>query len=174
VSCAYARPEKRLHLIPECLRSIERRIEWTHIGDGAELPKLIERAKCLPPHVTARFVGKLNPEEVPRFYVDQSFDLFVNVSESEGIPVSAMEAMASGIPVLATSVGGTPELVGSGAGRLLPANFTPSQFLMAIQDIASLSAPARDEMRRRCHARISDMFDSATNSRSMAELILSL
>ena len=46
-------------------------------------------------------------------------DLFLNVSESEGVPISAMEAIASGVPVMATNVGGTPEIIDNEVGYLL-------------------------------------------------------
>ncbi|MGK2948766.1 MAG: glycosyltransferase [Acidimicrobiales bacterium] len=47
-------------------------------------------------------------------------DVVVLASEIEGIPVSLMEAMSVGVPVLATEVGGTAELLGGGAGLLVP------------------------------------------------------
>ena len=52
----------------------------------------------------------------------QEFDLFMNVSSSEGLPVSIMEAFSFGIPALVTAVGGNPEIVQEGAGILLDEN----------------------------------------------------
>ncbi|MBQ4033783.1 MAG: glycosyltransferase [Paludibacteraceae bacterium] len=43
----------------------------------------------------------------------------MNVSSTEGVPVSIMEALAAGIPVIATNVGGTGEIVDSNVGELI-------------------------------------------------------
>lgn len=50
------------------------------------------------------------------------FDLFVNMSLSEGIPVSIMEAISFGIPIIATNVGGNAEIVNDETGVLIPVN----------------------------------------------------
>ncbi|MGZ5247769.1 MAG: glycosyltransferase, partial [Flavitalea sp.] len=52
------------------------------------------------------------------------FDLFLNVSESEGVPVSIMEAMSAGLPVIATNVGGTREIVDGSNGVLVNKNIS--------------------------------------------------
>jgi len=57
--------------------------------------------------------------------------LFINVSETEGIPVSIMEAQSAGIPVLATNVGGTSEIVDQENGFLVPNDF-------GVENISSL------------------------------------
>ena len=56
-------------------------------------------------------------------------DGLVSVSESEGLPVSMMEAVAAGLPVLGTDVGGVREIVTPEAGVLLEKDFTPEAFI---------------------------------------------
>ena len=57
--------------------------------------------------------------EILDFYKNNYIDLFINLSYSEGIPVSIMEAMSYSIPTLATNVGGVSELVNEDNGVLV-------------------------------------------------------
>jgi len=63
------------------------------------------------------FLGYLGEDEVIREL--QTADLFILPSFVEGLPVSAMEAMAIGVPVIATNIAGTSELVQDGKTGLL-------------------------------------------------------
>ena len=63
-----------------------------------------------------RFLGFI--EDMASFY--SALDLFVLSSLSEGMPLSVIEAMASGVPVVATRTGGVEDVVTQGAGRLVP------------------------------------------------------
>lgn len=67
-------------------------------------------------------------------YAAKHFDVFVNVSPSEGLPLSIMEACGCGIPVIATDVGGTHEIVSDGVnGFLLPSDCGPEDVAAAIK-----------------------------------------
>lgn len=121
VSCSRLVPLKRVHFIADALAYLDFPVEWTHIGDGPQRAEIEERIGSLPHHVTVRFAGQMPNREVAAYYAGHPVDLFINVSESEGLPVSIMEALAAGIPVLATAVGGTPELVDDEVGKRLPA-----------------------------------------------------
>ena len=87
------------------------------IGDGPEKSKLEEavRARNLEPVIElAGFVPRME-EEWARM------DLFVLTSSREGLPLTVLEAMARGIPILSTAVGGLPECVEEGKeGFLVP------------------------------------------------------
>ena len=147
VSCAFVNPVKRLNMIVESLRHIDRPTEWTHIGDGPLLSSLIDQSRQLPAHVICNFVGRLEMYDVRKYYDGRHFDVFINVSESEGIPVSIMEAMAAEIPVVATNVGGTSELVDDSVGRLLPVHFTPADFVSKLNELTKLDIATRDAYR---------------------------
>jgi glycosyltransferase involved in cell wall biosynthesis len=86
------------------------------IGDGQDRPLLEEfcRQKGLSDHVV--FLG--HQENVGDYY--QVLDLLVLPSLSEGLPNALLEAMSFGVPVLATAVGGVPEVVHDGNGMMVP------------------------------------------------------
>ncbi len=134
VSCSSLIPLKRVHLIIEALAKYETMIEWFHFGDGDLRNELEKRARSLPPNVKATFLGHVQNIEIQAFYSTHMITAFINVSEIEGVPVSIMEAQSYGIPVIATNVGGTSEIVMNKInGVLLKKNFKVSDFLNALE-----------------------------------------
>jgi glycosyltransferase involved in cell wall biosynthesis len=77
--------------------------------------------------------GHLRVEEVLAWYRDHPVDVFVNVSSSEGTPVSVMEASSCAIPILATAVGGNREAVTARNGVLITSNPTDEEIGMALE-----------------------------------------
>ena len=69
----------------------------------------------------------MSNQQIIDFYAKTPLDLFINVSESEGIPVSIMEAMSFGIPAIATNVGGTNEIVNQKNGYLIDSESTSEE-----------------------------------------------
>ena len=136
VSCSNLVDVKRVHLIINALMKCSKRVHWYHFGDGELREKLKVQAKTLPDHVEYTFMGYLANEDVQKFYADHYIDAFINVSQSEGIPVSVMEAESYGIPIIATNVGGTSEIVHNREnGILLDVNFTDQDLLDAINEV---------------------------------------
>jgi colanic acid/amylovoran biosynthesis glycosyltransferase len=128
-SCSYLIPRKRVDLILKGAMEYtnhhpEQKIEWTHIGDGPEMEKLLQLSNTIPPNLKINFKGSLPNHEVLKYYEDFPVDLFINVSTKEGTPVSIMEAISFGIPVMASAFGGNKEIIEKGAGVLLSENPT--------------------------------------------------
>ena len=123
VSCSNLVPLKRIHLIIEILKNVKINTQWIHFGDGALKEKLMEQSLQLPTNIKIDFRGQVSNKEILEFYKATPVNLFINASTSEGIPVSIMEAVSFGIPVVATNVGGTAEIVNSKTGILIPCNF---------------------------------------------------
>lgn len=136
VSCSYLKPVKRVGLIIEALGKCKSRIHWTHIGDGPMMDDLMKKANTLPKHVQWEFLGQLNNQDILTYYKAHPVDFFLNVSESEGIPVTFMEAMSCSIPVMATDVGGVSEIVDETNGMLLDKNITADILAAAVEDFS--------------------------------------
>lgn len=151
-------PIKRLDLLANALRMVKQQVEWVHIGDGEAAGVVKSIAEQFPAHVKAHFLGRMANADVITFLKEHPADLFVNVSSSEGVPVSIMEALSMGIPVVATAVGGTPEIVDAEVGELLPANISSSELAAVIDGIGekiahqNLRANAKRRWRERCNA----------------------
>lgn len=87
------------------------------VGEGPERERLEQLASKLNVREMVRFLGWRADVDV----VLRAMDIFAQPSLSEGTSIALLEAMAAGIPVVATAVGGTPDAIGSPmAGSLVP------------------------------------------------------
>jgi glycosyltransferase involved in cell wall biosynthesis len=108
------------------------------VGDGPERAALETLAAQLDLTAHVRFLGH---RDDARDWL-AACDLFVNSSLSEGVSLTILEAMAASLPVAATAVGGTPEVVTPECGRLVPAR-SPAELARAILDIVGDPDTAR-------------------------------
>lgn len=139
VSCSYIVPVKRLNLLADGIAMAARlrpaqKFEWVHFGDGKGRKSLDRRIdRNIPSNVQIRFLGHVPNYEIMEYYRDNPCDVFVNVSRTEGgAPVSIQEAISCGIPVIATAVGGNPEIVSERNGILLRSDPRPKEIADAI------------------------------------------
>lgn len=138
VSCSNLIPVKRVDRMIDSLMQSKTKINWVHFGDGIMRDNLEEKIKALPSNVSFTFMGAVKNNELMNWYANNHVDLFVNFSSSEGIPVSIMEAMSFGIPVIATDVGGTSEIVVDGVnGFLLNPDCTDCELLKKINEVTA-------------------------------------
>lgn len=141
VSCSNIVPVKRIDMIVKALSCTEDvDINWTHYGEGILIDKIQEMCRdILPKNIHYEFRGFVDNKKILEEYKVKPYHLFVNVSESEGIPVSIMEVMSFGIPCIATDVGGTKEIVKDGRnGVLLNKNFEPEELAKWIHRFACM------------------------------------
>jgi N-acetyl-alpha-D-glucosaminyl L-malate synthase BshA len=112
------------------------------VGDGEEREKLEKLVKELILEEYVRFIGKVQNEKVPEYMV--ASDIFILPSLSEGFPVTVLEAMASGLPIIVTRVRGLQEIIKDGENGFLVEPKNPEQIaekvLMLLED---------DELRER-------------------------
>jgi|SRR5690554_2372375 len=111
VSCAALIALKNVAEIVDLIKGSKDIINWKHFGDGPEKEKLLKKVNELPANINFEFKGHVNNTEIIDFYQNNQMDLFISLSESEGLPVSMMEAISFKIPILATNVGGVAEIV---------------------------------------------------------------
>jgi glycosyltransferase involved in cell wall biosynthesis len=126
LSCSYIVPLKRVDAIAKVLGALagHREIEWFHIGDGTRF--VLEKAmNSTPANLRLNHLGSLTRREIFEFYKKQYIDIFINLSTSEGLPVSMMEAISHDIPVVATRVGGVHEIIVPGVSGLLVESTDP-------------------------------------------------
>lgn len=155
VSCSTVYPVKRVDLIVKALSSVhEVQVNWTHYGEGMDLPAIKSLCKnILPQNIHCEFRGYVDNKKVLEEYQARPYHLFLNVSESEGIPVSIMEALSFGIPCIATDVGGTNEIIEDGKnGILLEKDFDVKQLTDYVVSFAKMPEKTyqifRDEARK--------------------------
>lgn len=130
LSVSQVHPRKRIREIFESVKGFAKKnstinIIWTHFGDGILLNELSLWAQSHNiPNLSVEIKGRVPNTEILAYIANTPLDVFVNLSISEGVPVSIMEAQSFGLPVIATDVGGTKEIMNDINGILLPS--TPS------------------------------------------------
>ncbi len=103
---------------------------WAMVGDGPERADAEAIVTALGLDHRVAFLGLV--PDAGRLV--RAFDVLVLSSRTEGTPIVALEAMAAGVPVVATAVGGVPDLLDGGAGRLVPPDDPPA-LAAAVDDL---------------------------------------
>jgi len=120
-------PVKDFNLFLDVAAEIKRHtdeVRFTILGDGPLRKELIRKAAELKLADCVEFL----PTRADPFPYYQSLDLFLNTSLHEGIPLTILEAMALGRPVVAPKVGGLPEIISHGEDGLLVEGREPEKF----------------------------------------------
>ncbi len=142
VSAARLDPQKNPLVLIEAFATAaagDGRCRLLMAGEGSLLEAARERAAQLGVAGRVSFLGVRT--DMPELL--NACDVFALASDWEGHPLSTMEAMAAGLPVVATAVGGVPEIVADGAtGLLVPAGDTPAL-------VSALQCLVRNPRRRR-------------------------
>ncbi len=118
-----ARNLEKIYDIPTALRAlVHLRQRWpqahmTVAGSGPELQALQALAAELGLADAVRFVGRVDNADMPALYAQA--DLVLNPTTADNMPISILEALASGVPVVSTDAGGIPDLVRHGETALL-------------------------------------------------------
>ena len=166
---------KRVHRVAESLALIgNQKIEWTHIGDGSteEYVKMIAKEKLTcKNNIKYDFKGRMSNKEVKMYFENNPVDLLINVSISEGLPVSMMEAASYGVPIIGTDVGGVKEIIQKNNGYLIDKDFKNKDLSDAIFRYCSLHNVDKKKMRNASYQIWEDSFKAEKNFRYFMEII---
>lgn len=149
------------HLAPD--------VHFAMVGDGpmrAELVRFIEQFELQD---RVHLVGL--HDDMPQVYAE--LDVLLSTSHTEAMPFALMEAMACGVPVIGTRVGGVPDLIQQGQTGWL---ISPGADQEAAQRLNALlaSAPERARMGRLARLRCVQGFSGEASCAAMASLFSSL
>lgn len=138
VSISAIRQVKRVDLIVKAFAKLlemdeNQNVKWVHFGTGPDETKVKKLASQLLPEDTYEFKGHVPNEDVKSWLENEYPRALINVSSSEGVPVSIMEACSFGVPIIATDVGGNSDAVKDGInGCLLSAHPTLDEIVQAM------------------------------------------
>jgi len=144
------------------------------IGDGPLKQELLEMIHKLDLDDVVTLCGRLPHDKVLGMYQDCCVSVLVHPSivtddgEREGIPVALMEAMAVSVPVISTATGGIPELLGDGAGILVPPG--DSKALADAIEVIMENPYYRAELGQKGRKKIEADFSLSSVVRQLAEL----
>ena len=155
----YAR--KGLFTLIESMPAVIKRFKNTKFiisgkGQSDEMHKLIVHAEKLGVKNNIIFTGYYPDKKLPKLY--QAADIFAFSTFYEHHPFAILEALATGLPVVTTTVGGIPETIESGKNGFLVEPFNPQQFSEKILYLLEHPAEAA-EMGRLARKTIVDNYD---------------
>lgn len=165
VSCSSITPVKRINLIVDALSNInDINVTWEHFGDGPLMDQIKKAVNGINKNnIKVIFHGKVQNRDILKKYSMSNYDLFINVSDSEGLPVSIMEAMSYGIPVLATDVGGNREIVTRDTGFLIDSDSTGIKIAESISNYSKIPNEIKVCIQENCIQIWNEKFNSLTN-----------
>jgi len=108
-------------------------VRMTIAGAGPELDKLQRAAASLDLEDAVRFAGRMDNAAIADLY--RSADAMLNPSLVDNMPISVLEAFASGVPVVSTNVGGVPFIAQDGRNALLVPPSDPQACAAALERV---------------------------------------
>ena len=155
ITVANLRPEKNHETLIAAAAALAAscpELRYQIVGDGSRRAELEALARAHGVDGIVEFLGER--DDIPALLA--AADVFVLPSRSEAFPNGAIEAMASGLPVVASGVGGLCDLIDSGRTGLLVPPADPEALADALESLvraperaAALGAAARDEVQTR-------------------------
>jgi glycosyltransferase involved in cell wall biosynthesis len=147
-------------------------VRATFVGDGPSMDDLRQRVAAAGLSERIELTGAVGQDDIKQHFA--AADVLVVPSFAEGVPVVLMEAMAAGLPVVASHIAGIPELVDDGISGILVPPGRSDALADALRRLAD-DPELREAMGRRGRAKVEAEFDvrqSATDLEAMfAQLV---
>lgn len=182
LSVAGCLPVKRVDRLIDAVQLLatahpELKIHWTHLGGGGQYDDLAPLAQAgarVHANLSADMPGQVERSQVNRLLAAGPVDLFVNTSQSEGVPVSVMEAMAHSVPAVAPAVGAMEEIIPADgrAGRLLSAAPSPREIADSLWQVHELAK--QPPMRQAARTVVAEQYQRETNHQRVMDLLVGL
>lgn len=140
---------KGSHRISEIASGVRARVGsaiFIIVGDGPESGRLQAALKRSGLEDSVRLVGSVPNRDIPQYL--RAADVFVMPSEEEGFPNVLLEAMASGLPFVATDVGGVREITPPDLEHSVVAPDDTARFILEVVAILTLDPIRRESIRR--------------------------
>jgi glycosyltransferase involved in cell wall biosynthesis len=144
VTLARLVPIKNVALLLDAFARVREQLGTAHlivVGDGPEGQALRHRAIALEIADSVTFVGSVPHEQTPKYY--RTGDVFALSSDFDNSPNVILEAMASGLPIVTTDVGGVREFVADRTGGAVVRRGDADDFAQAILRLLTMPEAAR-------------------------------
>ena len=177
VSCSAMIALKRIDLIIDTIAHcpLNLKLHWTHFGDGdleGKIKSYCSKKLSHLNHITYDFKGFVEQKSILDCYAESNFHLFINLSETEGVPISIMEAMCHGIPTLATDVGAVSELINKGSGFLVDKNSSSIEIWDILHSYISLGEQDKINFQRNAFNLWKSEFNAKNNENKLMSFLL--
>lgn len=177
VSFSYVRDIKRIDKIINVLSKIENvTVHWTHIGGRYLYDQIVEYAEEMlvdKKNINYQFVGEMKNEDALDYIASQEFDFLINVSSTEGMPMTMMEAFSMSLPVIGTMVGGVPEVVTHDYnGYLLNVDFSDEDLIGILNNYTNLPFYAKVKLREHAKDTWKTNFHDASNYKRFTDFLM--
>lgn len=149
-TCSNAIPLKRLEKIAKVLIEMNCNLKWVHHGDGPTIENVNNLLITEGSKIEFKHSKKVEDyREVLELQKSIAPDLFINLSTTEGLPVTIMEAMSFGIPILANDVGSCKEFINNTTGILVESDASPKEIAAKALDLINGMTPEKREAIRK-------------------------
>jgi glycosyltransferase involved in cell wall biosynthesis len=168
-------PVKGQTLLVESVAELARRgldARLTIVGDGPQLPELRALAERLGVSDRVAFAGAVGQDEIRAYYA--AADVFALPSFAEGLPVVLIEAMAMGLPVVASRITGIPELVEEGVSGLLVVPGSGSDLTDSLARLMGETAEERRAMGRAGREKVVAEFQLEQTARQLQDVFAAM